>query len=597
MPMEPGVTSTQPEPARSDRQRPQPAIRLRLDNPFVNRDWPGQGFVGAWVPDRSLVVSGDHLADARHGPNWFLLAATDPITGERVHHDPTSDIAVAFVGYVVDPPLHQRSPSPAITDYWRQRRERCVNGHFCAAVIDPRSESLTLRTDAFGFMPLYYRVTFGAVLFATSADLLVTPATRADDTALLGLLNGGSAPGDRTLFEGIHRVPLGGCLTFSRDLHAPAARRFDLEVAGSGTQAPTRARMDAIDALFRQAVDRCLALDYGRPVLALSGGLDSRRVLAKLLAAGERPTAVTVRVLQKGNRDLDAPCAQRIAHACGLEHELVELPDPGGYARDNELRRQVLGAETHQHAWVISLHRSLPGDVAIVFNGFLGDSVDESKPAWENMFVDPGRDIECFVEMLSTSPFARLLSPPMDERAEDLANVVRDYLAPYAELRYAGDLAHIVLRGRRATALNTQFFYPRNLEAKPFIDLDYLRAVLDIDPRAKTNPQFRRNLLADYHPELANFRSSADYNARVNGAPTNPQTRRDQAYVTHISRDLPWSVQHQRMRTLLSPRGRALATLTRLAPAAARRWYWAIGPLFEAALHRERTPVVWRCRD
>lgn len=566
-------------------------LELRLDSPFANREWVSHGFLGAWCPGRPLRVHGTDLDGALAGEHWFLLAATEPGTGQRVHHDAASDTAVAFDGYVVDPPLHQGSPAAAITAFWAARHRTRVNGNFAAAVIDGAAGELSLRTDAFGFAPLYYRVLDGAVLFATHADYLLSPGMEMDRAALFSVLGNGLIVGDRSLFAGIRRVPLGGALTFS-DPHAePRRPRFDLEVAGEGTSPLTAKRMDELQALFRQSIDRCLELRHGESLIALSSGLDSRRILGALLDAGERPPALTVRI-QPDDSDVDATFAAQITGALGLEHTVVDLPAPADYARDNDLRRRVLGAETPMHDWSPTLQRAYPAGAAMIFKGFLGDTLHEPIHNWEDVFADPARDIEQVASHFATNPLGPLLSPDM-QAGGAVGDIVREQLAAYADRPHVADLAEMVLFMRRGIAFGSQMLRPRHLEMRPFLDLDFMRAILDVDPRAKQASPVRSTFLERFHPRLARFGGSGDYAGRPAPRTDSVRFARELAYVTRIARDVPLPRQQARLAGLLSPRGRALSLTTRLAPRYTGRWYWAMRPVFEAALHGERAAPVW----
>lgn len=577
--------------ANLDTQADSATLDLGFTVPWTGRKWISHGFVGAWTRALGLRVRDDERDTALRGDRWFLLAASEAGAGDRCHHDADRGLAVAFDGYVVDPPLHQRSASSQITAFWAQQAHTRVNGNFAAAVVDEPGQTLTLRTDAFGFAPLYYRDLGDVVLFATCADYLVDADAQLDTTSLLSVVNNGIIAGDRSLFTDIRRVPLGGCLTFAVT-GEPVALPLHLEVTGTGSQPLTPGRMEHIEESFREAVRRCLALEYGSPVIALSSGHDSRRILGALLDAGQRPAALTVRVFQKGGRDLDATYGRQLAEACHLDHRVIDLPDAATAARDNDLRRQALGAETPMHDWSLILQRAYPAEPAAIFKGFLGDTLQEPDYRFEGVFERPQEDLERVATIFADNPCAAMLLPALGS-GSDVAAVVRTYLAPYAGLPHAADLASMALRMRRAVAAGTQLVQPRHLEVRPFLDLDFIQAVLDIDPRAKLGCDLRRDCLERFYPALARFRGSAIEPKSLPPVARTGAVARERAYVARIARDLPVRTQQQRFARLLSPRGRALATLTRVAPRATQRWYWALRPLLEAALHPDRTPPVW----
>lgn len=585
-------TATLAELAGPTRDSPAP-IELGFDSPFPGRPWNSHGFVGAWSLSRPLRVSGRDLDDASSGKHWFMLAAGEPGAGERVHYDRASGVAVAFDGYVVDPPLHQRSAPRTITSFWGAQRNARVNGHFAAAVVDETSGDLALRTDAFGFAALYYRVVGDVVLFGTCPDYLVSDDSTPDYTGLSSLLRNGMLPGNRTLFEDVRRVPLGGALTFSGTGGEPVTTRFDLESMGSGSEPLTTERVDHLDAMLRQAVDRCLELDYSAPLVTLSSGDDCRRILGALLDAGQRPASLTRRIFQKGDRDLDATFGGQIARACDLPHRLIDMPDAETSAHLNALRRRALGAETTMHDTALVLLQGLPSAPTAVFQGFLGDAFHVPGYRWEGVFEDPGADLEHVAGLFAEGPYFRMLSAGMN-RNDQIGETLRAYLADYAGQRHAADLAWLALRQRRTVGIGGQLLQPRHLLVRPYVDLDYMRAALDIDPRAKLHTDVRRKLLERHHPELAAFPGSSNRPETLDPVPETGNAARNRTYMARIARDLPWRVQQNRFAELLSPAGRMLAAMTRIDPHLTERWFWGLRPIFEAGLHYDRTPPVWR---
>lgn len=570
--------------------REKPLLELSLDSPFADAEWNNRGFVGVWSPGRRLQIELRGPGTSTANEHGFLLAASEPGAGDRVHVDTASGMLVAFDGYVVNPPLHHAASSHDILAFWRTRQEARINGNFAAAIIDPSGDTLTLRTDAFALTPLYYRIIDGLILFGTSPDYLLFGDETIDRVSLLSLLNNGFIVGDETLYDGILRSPLGGALTFTGSDLKCSNVRFDLEVAGSGDGSLTEQDMDRIQALFRQAVDRCLALRYSEPCMTLTAGLDSRRILGALLDSGERPSTLTVR-MQTGGDDLDATIARRIAAELDLPHTMADLPGPDGYARDSALRRRLVGGETSMHDWSPTLQRLYPDTPAMVFEGFVGDTLQEPLPHWDDVYESPAADMDRYAAKMA-SPAGPLLSPAM-HCSDDVAARARDQLGAFADRPHASDLAELVFDMRRGIALGSQFVRPRHLQLRPFFDLDFMQAILNVDPRIKMNGRIRKAFMERFHPGLADFAGSPDYVDRKPAAPSRLQRDRQQAYMALIARDLPLGRQRERLSEVLSPRGLALCALTRLTPGATRRWYWALRPIFDTVLHAERTPPVW----
>ncbi len=81
-------------------------------------------------------------------------------------------LAVAFRGYLVEPPIHSYSPSDNILHYWKTSTILSQhNGVFSAACIRGSGKVLELVCDAFGMAPLYYRALDDAIMLLRTPDI------------------------------------------------------------------------------------------------------------------------------------------------------------------------------------------------------------------------------------------------------------------------------------------------------------------------------------------------------------------------------------------------------------------------------------------
>ena len=91
-----------------------------------------------------------------------------------------------------------------------------LNGMFGIALWDSTKRKLVLARDRMGIKPLYYAANGGRILFGSEMKaILEAPLERRVDTqALYSILNLGYVPGDRTLLEGIRKLPPSTYLVF-----------------------------------------------------------------------------------------------------------------------------------------------------------------------------------------------------------------------------------------------------------------------------------------------------------------------------------------------------------------------------------------------
>lgn len=149
---------------------------------------------------------------------------------------------------------------------------RDINGMYAIALYDKHEERLHLITDRFAQKPLYYHSMWqhGAphFAFASSPAALTSlvPSVRIDPEALQTYWLLGSVMGDKSIFEGIRKVPGATHLTYDT-----MTGKMDTEVYWTPQY---RANHDDIEDLVLDAIRTVQVADV--PVfLFLSGGIDS----------------------------------------------------------------------------------------------------------------------------------------------------------------------------------------------------------------------------------------------------------------------------------------------------------------------------------
>jgi asparagine synthase (glutamine-hydrolysing) len=161
-----------------------------------------------------------------------------------------------------------------------------LQGRFVVVALDRERDRCLVTRDQLGAQPLVYTRVSGGVLFAEhECDLLdLLPRTPGPDRlALLQWIDTGLTPRGRTLYEDMHRLPAGHRLVLD-GTSVSVERWWSLRYKGieSGTETMLAERLR--EAVFA-AVERATA-GSERPVVKLSGGLDSACVAAGLAANG-----------------------------------------------------------------------------------------------------------------------------------------------------------------------------------------------------------------------------------------------------------------------------------------------------------------------
>lgn len=209
---------------------------------------------------------------------------------------------------------------------------RHVNGIFAAVVYDEPRQRVHLLSDRYGLRHLFWTRHSGGLAWASEVKAMLGLQgfePRVDRGAVEAFFDVGHLTGDRTWFEGVELLPSGTVLTWDEGTRAVSRRRYwwweDIKPLEGDVDEDELAR--ELGRLFRDSVER-RARAGGRVGLTLSGGLDSRAILAAMPADVGAVHAVTFG--KKGCDDVRI--AAQAARVRGAEHHVVELSAEGWLA-------------------------------------------------------------------------------------------------------------------------------------------------------------------------------------------------------------------------------------------------------------------------
>ncbi|MCA9799710.1 MAG: asparagine synthase (glutamine-hydrolyzing) [Cyanobacteria bacterium HKST-UBA04] len=183
---------------------------------------------------------------------------------------------------------------------WGPEALKRFNGMFAFALLDTKTNTLTLARDRYGIKPLYLSdpnthptVLFGSEIKAILAHGQYTPSL--NKAALLEYFSFQNLFNPQSLFEGVMMLPAGCYTTLSMDTDAPFTinRYWDFAFEEELPFASEAEALEELDRLFQQAVDRQLMSDVELGSY-LSGGMDSGSITA--LAARQLPQMKTFTV-------------------------------------------------------------------------------------------------------------------------------------------------------------------------------------------------------------------------------------------------------------------------------------------------------------
>lgn len=200
---------------------------------------------------------------------------------------------------------------------------RPPDGRF--ALLDVAGDRVALSGSPIGGYALYARALDGGTVAVSNVLPLLAalpPHARADEDGLEDLLLAGWTFGSRTVWDGIDRLPPGT----SRIADGTLVRSSDrlIDPALDAASRPVHRDLDVGADVLRDTIAAAARHHRGPLELGLSGGRDSRVVLAAALAAGVTPHLYTLAVPDDPAypETGDVVAARRIAETLGLELEI-----------------------------------------------------------------------------------------------------------------------------------------------------------------------------------------------------------------------------------------------------------------------------------
>jgi len=216
-----------------------------------------------------------------------------------------------------------------LRDYMSEGIKACYEyeGCFVIVVADLRLQRLYVVPDRLSTQPLYYTRAGDDIVIGPEVKALSTVIARAPTLSrdgLIGFLSIGYDIAARTAFNDIQRVEMGKMLEITLDRPRRCTARRFWKMDFSSTHKLTD-RRDAEDALLQSIkhAHRLLLSDQPTFQILLSGGADSRGILATCCLLGVLPAkAISWGLLQDAPRS-DAAIAKSLAERCGVPLDFI----------------------------------------------------------------------------------------------------------------------------------------------------------------------------------------------------------------------------------------------------------------------------------
>ncbi len=381
-----------------------------------------------------------------------------------------------------------------------------IEGFFTIVIGDDRSDEIYVITDVVGSCHSFYRKFDASV--AISGSSLLLAALEAASLDLIGCqeyLFTGVVYEDRTLHEGVRKLPP-ATITGIRQGKVQHHRKYwhakQLVPNGIGPEEAPQALMTTLS----RATQR-IARVYPRLVCDLTGGYDSRALVAALLTAGVKfDTTVS------GAADSrDVKVSHDLSKAMGLRHlhrVSSQLASEASLLRS--LRMTDGEYDPVDYSRILQTHDALSREFDVSLNGSFGELARGYW--WELLVPQTGQRQRLDAPMLARKRFAALPYESALVRA-DLRLDLGGHMARVIEntnVELSGfpntfqlDNAYLSLRMQRwqgRIASTTNQLWPC---LSPFMFRSVLEVMLQTPPRVRKRSYLIRAMLARFQPQLA----------------------------------------------------------------------------------------------
>ena len=361
--------------------------------------------------------------------------------------------------------------------------------------------TVTITNDRFGMMPLFYTVANGTLIFATElkAVLAVVPPVL-DERGLADLMSFGFCFGEKTLAAGVKCLPGGTRLRYDGQLKLE--RTWDIRQQlgrGGGSMA-------GVADAFRAAVEKRSSGNIG---VSLSGGYDSRTIHAAIDHRKRRVKTLTLDV--RGGAD--QIIAEQIARVTnGIENHTFIENSADFFAKWPEYVREMVWLtdgmffdEACVMMSTLDRYRELGIEVAL-----RGHGGELARMQWAYEFTCNRQILACRSQEELKAQLLRQLNfgVPAGEAARASLDEAFEGVDPswhpidQVSCIYAQEYL------RRQSAASLAELRSRVEVRMPFLDADYVDAVLGLPPEQRLGTGVHRHLLAQLNPALLKITNS-----------------------------------------------------------------------------------------
>lgn len=376
---------------------------------------------------------------------------------------------------------------------------------------------LEASVDWLGIQPLFYGIQGKKVVISNNILRLLEQGVEPElDFGALGVFfRLGFMLGCDTIFKSIRAFAPGGRLVFENGEVNVSESYPQVDLVASTQKEEEEAYIE----LFRNSITR-RAENEGSFIQPISGGRDSRHIIAELARQGMRPEyTYTVKTNYRDTPLGEEQIAAALAERLGLKHQIVTHPVTSELRREG-LKNILTSFSCDEGSWMLGAIDHLSANRSALYDGFLGDVL--SAFHWVNCgggiyesYKTSGADgaVASIVNRLmpntgAQDKFLKATFPCNPETNKEYAiERIREFFNKFSGQHNPITQFFIFSRGRREIAMSTWGAYPFvDKIYAPFLDRKFFLHFLSLAEREESSYAFSRSAaIARAYPEIANL--------------------------------------------------------------------------------------------
>lgn len=434
--------------------------------------------------DRSHRVDGSSIGQVGLHAGWVAAPAT--ATSATPAWSASQRVGIILAGETPGSPRHSWPSQATLADNFEAQGVAALaelNGAFSGLVIDLRDQTVTLFNDRYGLSRIYYHDAAAGFFFASEAKALLAALPHLRQLSPRGLAEWfavGCVLQNRSLFHGVSLLPPASAWKFRRDGRVEKHCYFDRRTWESLPTLSASEYNERLCDVFARLGRRYIG-DPSRTALSLTGGLDSRAVLAW---AGADAAALPSYTFGGPYRDCaDVVIARRLARLCRMPHTTIQV-GRDFFTGFNQLAEQsvYLSDGTMDASGAVELHVNdqARAIAPVRLTGNYGSEILRSHVAFR-----PGR--------LDRSLFTPDFNALIDEAGETYRSEAVGHRLSFIAFK------QVPWHHHSRFSLEKSRLTPRS----PFLDHELVALAYQAPVELRTSPQPLLNLIARGNPRLS----------------------------------------------------------------------------------------------